>query len=429
MKTYQKPFFWGLVLLFFFLIFCVIFLLIYLYFGQFFFPDITMQQPNYSNFSTPFNSTQITINKNATIVAVDYEREQYVNDGNVDKTIELTNKLISLDPDNPKQFREAVVIYRDLANNFTSESDYVALLEEALKLADRGIYLFPKFGDLYLQRAFVYYSLNNSLPYRVDREKGYAIAIENLKAVAYLRSKYSNNPEHYLVIFNSEFNHCDEALSDAIRFSTAEPSGDVFSDYSTERLLESAYACKGVYQKAFDFNNIDIEKTGCKDSTCRNQINKAIYLIHLGRSDEAYEIVNQSIEQKPNYTGIRYFIRSVIEFDRGEYDKAIEDAYHAEGSSWAHGMYINYILGLNSSRLGNKEEAIEYLQYAEATLYHQMEFAIIRSREELDKLGSKSLVIEPSEFLSVTPMPVYPTLDVNNLPTHTPTPLGVINND
>jgi hypothetical protein len=77
----------------------------------------------------------------------------------------------------------------------------------------------------------------------------------------------------------------------------------------------------------------------------------------------------------------------------------------AERNSWGGGSFIAYFEGLEAVRHGQRDVAISKLQFAESTLNNEFDFAIQRSRAELEKLGAPTLVVTPSVHLSATPMP------------------------
>ena len=229
------------------------------------------------------------------------------------------------------------------------------------------------------------------------------------------------HPERSIIYFETYLGDCENAESEATRQATAQPFVDNYVP-TTLTELEDAYACKGDYQKALDYHMQNLKQSNQTDEDCGCQAETAIYLNQLGRNQEAYDLINKAIFKNPNYFGGGYFTRAVIEFDLGEYDKALDDANHAEGNSWAHGMFFNYIEGLNAERLGNTQEAITKLQDAEASFGPDTGYAMRRARTELKKLGAEPLTIKTSANVSSPPIPVYPTSDTSKIPTYNPNP-------
>jgi len=415
MNTYRKPLFWGMVLLLAILMGCAACLGGYIVFGQ---PLITSPDQHGLITYTQFTDEPGLNNMQSTIVALKYEQKKYFDQRDTDKTIAISERVIALDPDNPTEYFDNAYIYRHLAERKTSLGDYMDLLKKSLAYADKGISLAPKNGDLYLQRSYTLITLSNGYAYRADRDYLNRQALEDMKKGIALGNSIPV-AEKNLVADNVELQDCDSAMSEAIRQATAEPAGSK-DEPSGATMLEGVYLCKGDYQKALEYHMANLKKFNRTDKDCGCEGVTAMYLYQLGKTDDAYNMVNQALIEKPNYVGSRYFIRAAIEFDRGEYDKALEDAEYAEGSSWAFGTFRNYIEGLNAERLGHTQEAITKLQYVEATMNENYNFATRRAHAELEKLGAVPLVVTPSVHLSTTPEPPASSPDLNTVPTYSP---------
>jgi len=160
------------------------------------------------------------------------------------------------------------------------------------------------------------------------------------------------------------------------------------------------YACQGDYQKAYDYHQADLKKRHQPED---NALNEVIYLYQLGKLDEALDMANKSIDKTAR--GAYYFLRAAIEYDRGQYGQALQDADAADRNSWDGGSFIAYFEGLEAVRHGQRDVAVNKLQFAEATLNWNFDFAIQRSRAELEKLGAPTVAVTPSVHLSATPMP------------------------
>jgi tetratricopeptide (TPR) repeat protein len=418
MKSLRKPLFWGLVLLLVCLICCAAALVAaYIYIiGQ------QRAAVNTAAAAPVIVYPQPTLNKTpgvkATTDALHYQMGQAYKNGEDDKVIELQEKIIALNPNDPKMYYEAGYGFREVAERKHSLDDYMDLLNRGITYVNKGIEIDPKMGDLYMERAFLFNSMGAGYPYRVDYDYLNQLALENLQASSSLRTYSEAHPERYWVSYLRITRQCDQAIAEAERLAAVEPADDVESP-TIDSLLASAYGCKGDYEKALKYYQIDLRKRKAQDDACSCS---TVYYYLGGKTDEALERLNKSISDYPNYNGTRYFLRALIEYDRGEYDQALQDAETSEGESWAHGINIAYIEGMNDARLGKTADAIEKLQYAEATFRDEYYFVAERAREALKKLKATPLAITPSVQITATPMPVYPTLDLNTLPTHTPKP-------
>jgi tetratricopeptide (TPR) repeat protein len=415
MNSLRKPLFWGLVVLLVCLICCAVTLVAAYIIGQ--------QRAAVSAAAAPVivypqPTLNITPGVEATISALQAQGQQYYKNGEYDKVLELDEKAIVLNPNDLDLYNYAASDFRDISDTKHSLNDYMDILNRGVAIVNRGLEIDPKSGDLYTQRAFFFGIMTNGYAYRVDHDYLNQLALENLQASSYLRSKHIRHPERYWVNYLTFVRRCDEALTEAERLAAVEPADDVDSP-TIDSLLSNVYSCKGDYDKALKYYLIDLRKRNVQDDSCACS---SVFYYLAGKSDEALEKLNKSISESPNYNGTRYFIRALIEYDRGEYDQALQDAETSEGESWAHGKNSAYIGGMNDARLGNTADAIEKLQYAEATFNGDYYFLAERAREALKKLKATPLVITPSVPITATPMPVYPTLDLNTLPTHTPKP-------
>jgi tetratricopeptide (TPR) repeat protein len=416
MKSLRKPLFWGLILLLVCLVcFATVLLTAYIAWQQTSITNITTAAPVIVNAQPTPNKTP---GVEATISALEIEAGKYYDNYEYDKVLDLYEKMIALDPNNPEVYVESAYYFRRIANNKHSLDDFMDILNRGVATVNKGIEVDPKYGDLYAQRAFLFGTMANAYAYRVDGYTLNQLALDNLQASNSLGSKRMQHPERYWVNYLAFARQCDQAVTEANRLAAVEPPDDTYEP-TIESVLELAYACKGDYKKALEYYLIDLRKTNSQDDACSCS---SVYYYLLGKSDETLEKLNKSISDYPNYYGSRYFLRALIEYDRGEYDQALIDAQHADGNAWAFGMNSAYIQGLNAARLGQTEEAIRNLQYAEATFGGTYYFVAERAREELKKLKATPLVITPSVPITATPMPVYPTLDINTFPTHTPQP-------
>ncbi|MCE1255771.1 MAG: tetratricopeptide repeat protein, partial [Anaerolineae bacterium] len=404
MKSIQKPLFWGLVALLICLACCALLLAGYV----FWMPQKVVNDGPYIVYDYPTEISTPDIKATSTVLSIDVKR--YVQLGDYDKAIELLNRQIAFDPDNPDLYFERAHAYRKSSDRKTNLNDSMDLLNRAIADADKGISLDPKNGDLYMERGFSFLQMTSGYRYQIDRDYLYQLAIENLEVASSLRTKTAQFPERYLVMYYAFHRACERAMSETQRLASIN-SSDGFNSPTIESLFDVSYACLGDYDNALKYYLLNSKKKNGEE-TDKEYASTAHYLYLTGKADEAYELLNQSIEKKPNYYGGRYFLRAVIEFDRGEYDAALQDAYLAESNSWALGTISSYIEGLNDARLGNKEKAIEELQYAEATMNVEFYFAIEKAREELKKLNAAPLEITPSVNFNATPLPVFPTADL-----------------
>ena len=80
------------------------------------------------------------------------------------------------------------------------------------------------------------------------------------------------------------------------------------------------------------------------------------------------QILDTLIEQKPGYSGWRYYLRALIDYEIGDIDKTEQDLATGAGNTWGHlGLYA-YVQGKLALDRGDNKEGILLLQEAEASL-------------------------------------------------------------
>jgi tetratricopeptide (TPR) repeat protein len=419
MKSLRKPLFWGFVLLL-GEITCVGSLaVVYLNAGD----PLRLFSNGQQASSQPVDEKYAV---QATVTALKMLQNDYYQKQDINNVLKVTDKMLELDPGNPVWYDEVAFMIHDLSQSRTNMSEYQKLIELGLKYADKGISLDPNNGNLYRERANLLLDLKGLSIYRADNDYLNKFWMENIVAEIYFGSSRIH-PERLIVFVKTSIGDCKGALAETERLAAVQGLDDPSTTRNIETLYESAYACLGDYQKALEHHQKFLEKTNQTDMESGDVVSTSSYYYMLGQPDKSLELLNASIERNPHFGGNRYFMRAVIEVDRGKFDEALDDVKMAEGNSWSNGMFKSYIEGLIAARNGETEMAIKNLQYAEATLSSDWNFAIIRSREELKKLGADTLKITPSVNYSATPMMIYPTLDIETVRTLTPgvIPLGL----
>jgi hypothetical protein len=313
--------------------------------------------------------------------------------GDLQTWSDATKKAIAVAPKNPVTFYSLAITYLGEVDDEPDFLNRMNLLTQALRLIDGSIALDQNYGNSYLIRAVCLTQLADAYPYRADREYLYKLALPDLEKAIQLGTTAGFQPARLKAKYLTLLNQCDEA----IKLIPALPRipGDSKSENSNqtnEELATQAYACLGQHQQAIEaaLKGLQMKNNQSKD----DNLALAISLYQTGKATEAMEVVQKALSEKP--IGTHYFLKAAIEYDQKDYVSASSDGERAENYSWGSGVYTSYFEGLEAARLGNNEEAIGKLQYAEAALEPQFDFAIKRARAELAALGSKPIEVTPS---------------------------------
>ena len=390
MKSFRKPLFWILMFFLVLLVCCAAALGGYVIWGR---PLINHP----AQASAPIDSAS----REATTSVLGYQMNQYYLQNNMGKWMETADQAVALDPDNYQLHYYRANMFQTQAEIQKGLVQHMEILAKGLDDINRAILIDPSNGDGYSMRAIILYDFGEGYPFRADREYYYRLALENINYAVPLKSPRNLHPERYQVKYEVYLQNCENALIETRQLEkTISPENVV--PPTLESLYESVYACQGDYQKAYDYHLASLKKT---EKTEDRPAVTAIYLYQLGKVDEAVSLINTALSAPGAIKGPLYFVRAAIEYDHSQYAQALQDADMADRNSWSAGTFSAYFEGLEAVRKGQKDEAINKLQYAEATLETEFNFAIIRSRAELEKIGAKTLVVTPSVHFSATPMP------------------------
>ena len=341
----------------------------------------------------------------------------------------LLDQVISSAPDLDEPYFLRALSYQNLMKQQRSQSEYQDYLNKALADVDQAIAIRPDQGDYYMLRQYLLVDLAGLQNYQVDAKYVSEYALENALAALNLGTTLDEYPDRTYVINLIFTRRCEEAIQQLQEMidqtDPKEPSiGGLY------HIQSMAYVCLGQVDKAIKlvdksmFNNANME--------WKYEL-KARYLYQAGRSDEALQLLNKLLEEKPSYDGWRYYLRALIYQEMGKRGKAEEDLMMGAGNTWEHAGLYAYVQGEMALEDGNVEEGIALLQEAESTLDYLFIPLQKRIQTKLDELGAKPLKLTPSVMLNVTSIPTIearptarplqtPTLLVTSVVTVTPTP-------
>ncbi len=305
--------------------------------------------------------------------------------------------------------------YYELTSNQRSVQEYESYLISALEDIDRVIAVEPMvYGEYYALRSDIYLALAGITPLRIDYDRFIEIALENNQIAAALPNSYRfidwEIPEKKVLL-----GRCDEALQETVELMEREG----YDRGGLKYVMARVYMCSGQYNLALSFIDGAIE---CCSTSYRKYI-RAVTLYYLGRRSDALDALNEMIVESPHYAGYRYILRGIIHLELGNLEQAEMDLRQGQANSWGGYGLDAYLEGMLALEQGYQSLAIEYLQWAEATIGSPYELTLIKLRAKLSEMGISWLVPDTQIQLTVTPNPTPPpTQIVITAPGRNPTP-------
>ena len=309
------------------------------------------------------------------------------------------DQIIEQDPSNADAyFQRAKMIYV-AATPKGSLAIYKSKLDRALQDIDQAIVLRSNIGDYYALRQSILYYRAAAEEYDVDSQYLYEMALDNAYK-SYELGSYEDYPDRLIIIDLIGTNQCQKALDEAQKLIVQAPPADI-SIGGLLHIRSQAYACLGKLEDALKsvndsmFNNVNM---GHKQDL------KAQYLLMLGRYDEALPIINERIRDT-TLTGYLHYMRAEVYYNIGEKDLIQNELKAGKSGTWGRGGWLAYVEAQMALDDGRIDDAIKYLQQAEATFdptYNPLRWEI---QEQLQALGAQPLKLTPSVQHQATPIP------------------------
>lgn len=324
-------------------------------------------------------------------------------EGKYDQALPIWDEFIRQRPEADIAYAERAFCYYNLLPREHNQQQYEAYVRNALADMDRAIELRPDLGDYYAFRHDVINSLSDWEPYRVNRQAIQLIAHENAQAAIALG--YSEGYRFTDRVYAEDLTilgQCEQGLAEIERMLTSTTPDDP-SITGLYRMRAEALACLGRFEQAVHDVDSSLQNPNFVIS---KTYQKTAYLYQLGRLDEALAVISESLESKPTFQGYRYYLRALIYYDMGETDLASADLETGSYYTWERSGLYAYVSGKMALDAGQREEGIDLLQLAEASLDHN--FSLVRARiiEELTQLGAEPMFITPSIPINSTPIPI-----------------------
>jgi tetratricopeptide (TPR) repeat protein len=284
-------------------------------------------------------------------------------------------------------------------------------------IADQNqvIALNPSFSEAYVELSFAYANLQESVnDNSADRKALMNISLENLRAGLALGSP-NNDARMHVPLLLIDLDRCREAMSEANRqFAALKPGQAGALIY---QVMARAHICLGEYASALPL----LEKARAMQPTCSIFELQTTVLMGLGKTDEAFKVINSCIKRSPGFSGYRYYQRALIEYDRGQIDLARQDVDTGAGNTWYHGGLYAYLMGRLALDEGSRDEAVEWMQTA-ATTIQNFEGPWLMQRIRKDLAGLHASYTAPTASIDWEVTPIHPAPQAIQAPVSTPTP-------
>ena len=323
------------------------------------------------------------------------------------KAILAWDKVISLAPKNDNAYFQRARCSYALNNGQTDQQIYTNNLQAAASDLQQAISLQPDKLDYLLLRREVLTDFAYIQDLRVDRDRLFNLAAsDGLKALTrdlplaqavYLKRQTSEN----LI----EAGHCLDGQNLLNELVSQLSADDEFTG-GVMMVQSKALACMDKLDDAL--LSIDAS-TSNGSSLDQKAYLKALYLYEAGRVAEARQVIDQTIQQTPSFSGWRYYLRAVLRAEAGDLQAAQQDLDTGVRYTWDRNGLYSYARAKLALAAGDKTGGIQWLQHAEASQMTTAEPLRIRIQDELAGLGAA-----PREYT--------PTIDLPGLSGSTPAP-------
>lgn len=328
----------------------------------------------------------------ATLSAYGFQMQQAYKNGDLQSWANIAQQAAAVEPNNPVTHFSLASFYLDQSGSENNIMGVMNILTRALAEIDTALELEPKSGNSHLLRALILSRMVNGYPYRADRDYLYKLAIADLNQASEYGTSLEIQPQRLKVRYQIQINDCNEALNSIPSLPRINNQNSAANSNTTdEALLADAYACLGQFTRSIESAQKDLKIANNQSSDYYMRL--AISLYQAGKSNDAFGLVEKALSERS--IGTHYFLKACIEYDQENYVGALSDGEKADQFSWSAGAYSSYFEGLEAERLGNTEEAIIKLQFAEAALDPQFDFAIKRSQAKLAALNAKPVDVTP----------------------------------
>lgn len=310
------------------------------------------------------------------------------------------SQIIKQEPKNADAYYQRASSIYKVNRAIGSLELYVWKLDLALQDIDAAVALRSDFGDYYSLRGQIYAALAETEEYGVDQEYLLGLALDNAYKADELGTTIDEFPDRTVMVDLIYTNQCDKAL-DEVQQSIAEMQPDDVTLGGLLWIRAEAYACLGKLDDAL--KSINDSMLNNENMEFKSQL-KVKYLILLGRYNEALPLLDEAI-CNCELAGWQYYWRAEIYYNTGKKKLVQNELTTGMPKTWDRGGMLPYVEAQLALDDGRTEDAIQLLQFAEATLdptYNTLRWKI---QKKLEDLGAKPVQLTTSIPYIGTPIP------------------------
>jgi len=308
--------------------------------------------------------------------------------------VQAWDKVIQLAPQNDTAFYQRGKCYYSLSNNQNDQTVYFADLRAAASDLQQALLLQPgKLDYLLLRREIITdYAYQQTL--RADREPLFELAIMDgrqalTQKMPFAQALYLKRQTAENLI---EIGRCQDGLDMLKDVADQTPTNDDF--YGGVLMVEAkGQACLGQLDLALQ--NIDASTFNGSSLEDKAYL-KALFLYQAGRSAEARQVIDQTIQRTPTFSGWRYYLLAVLQAETGQMEAVTQDLDTGAGYTWDRNGLYSYAHAKLALADGDQSDGIHWLQHAEATLMTSASPLRQRILKELAALGAQPLQPTPA---------------------------------
>jgi tetratricopeptide (TPR) repeat protein len=335
---------------------------------------------------------------------------QAINDKDYQTAIPYLDKVIEFSPKNDTAYAKRAKCYYRLTYEEHSQDIYNTNLRNALADIDMAIALQPADAEYYALRRDVLMDISSPLTYQADREILIKAAIDNDRKFLSLSPLLDRRLFFSTLLANDLINsgQCEEGMQIVEDMGKKILPGDGEKYGCLLCASAAGYACLGNMDKAAESME---ELLSRNNNYPKSRIYfKSLYLYQAGKKEEALDALNTSLSADPTFVGNRYYLRALINLDMGNKEQALQDLSMGERYTWERAdlyAYVNAKLALEDD---NTEDAIYWLQVAEASFYPYSSIIKKQVAEELLGLGAQPF--EKSDGIDIQTTPIPPVTPI-----------------
>lgn len=347
---------------------------------------------------TPWNTIQPVTSPDPTQKAEDQkELNDFIISENWAEAITLLDHMLAETPDDAELLYLRARAYFRLYPGLRSQAEGMQYIQRGLQDIDKSISFSKPDGEKYYVRAHLYADMAYLMDYRVDRDYLERITIDNMVNSIQLGNHDGGSASMLLYLY-FDIADCNNAFSmlEKVRSQGAE-------DYALQTYQAvGLVTCERDYAGALEA----IDRAFQTHTSTRLLLLKSMLLYYLDRKEEALAILDQLIENNPQFNGDRYYLRALIHYEMGQKEEAAQDLELGAGNTWYHGGLYLYVQAMQAFDRGDREEGIWLLQEAEATQENYDLYGpfIDKFQQELKKYGASPLDIPVSVPYQSTPI-------------------------